>query len=102
MYIHDSQFGALGFGPILLPRPPQPSGPSPTPPPPPMCAFDIRNAVAIEREAARNTLTLSAQVAGRFVRTVGALGARGRFVPTVIDNKYWFAKLYEYITYYEI
>jgi hypothetical protein len=73
-----------------------------TAPPPPVCRYDIRNAFAIEREAARRTLALSAQVANRFIRTVGALSARGRFIPTVIDNKYWFAKLYEFITYYEI
>jgi hypothetical protein len=30
------------------------------------------------------------------------LNARGRFTPTIIDNKYWFAKLYEFITYEEI
>ena len=66
------------------------------------CTYDIRNAPAIERDAARRTLALSADVARRFIRTLGALGARGRFVPTVIDNKYWFAKLYEFITYYEI
>lgn len=97
MYIGQTQLSGFGL-PGVTPRP---SPPSP-PPAPPTCAFDIRNAVTIEREAARNTLTLSAQVAGRFVRTLGALGAHGRFVPTVIDNKYWFAKLYEYITYYEI
>ena len=73
-----------------------------TPPPPPACRYDIRNAYAIEREAARGTLALSADVARRFIRTVGAVSARGRFVPTVIDNKYWFAKLYEFITFYEI
>jgi len=71
-------------------------------PPVPTCRYDIRNAFAIEREAARRTLALSAQVANRFIRTVGALSARGRFIPTVIDNKYWFAKLYEFTTYYEI
>jgi OmpA family/Family of unknown function (DUF5995) len=71
-------------------------------PPLPACRFDIRNAPVIEREAARRTLALSADVASRFIRTLGALGARGRFIPTVIDNKYWFAKLYEFITYYEI
>jgi outer membrane protein OmpA-like peptidoglycan-associated protein len=71
-------------------------------PPSPVCRYDIRNAFAIEREAARRTLALSAQVANRFIRTVGALSARGRFIPTVIDNKYWFAKLYEFTTYYEI
>ena len=74
----------------------------PTRPVTPVCRYDNRNAFAIEREAARRTLDLSAQVANRFIRTVGAVGARGRFIPTVIDNKYWFAKLYEFTTYYEI
>jgi Family of unknown function (DUF5995) len=97
MYIGETQLSGFGL-PGAIPRPSPPSPPLT----PPACAFDISNAVAIEREAARNTLTLSAQVAGRFIRTLGALCARGRFVPTVIDNKYWFAKLYEYITYYEI
>jgi hypothetical protein len=71
-------------------------------PAPPICRYDIRNAFAIEREAARRTLALSAQVANGFIQTIGAVSARGRFIPTVLDNKYWFAKLYEFITYYEI
>lgn len=66
-----------------------------------VCRYDIRNAFELEREAARRTLALSAQVANRFIQTVGAVSARGRFIPTVNDNKYWFAKLYEFITYYE-
>jgi hypothetical protein len=77
--------------------------PAPPPAPPkPRCRFSLSDAVAIERQAARATLTKSAQVAQNFLRTVGALGARGRFIPTVIDSKYWFAKLYELITYFEI
>jgi outer membrane protein OmpA-like peptidoglycan-associated protein len=60
------------------------------------------NALANERDAARRTLAKSAAVARRFIVTVGAVGARGRFVPTILDNKYWFAKLYELITYHEI
>jgi Family of unknown function (DUF5995) len=68
----------------------------------PACGYDIRNAFAIERESARRTLALSSQVAGRFIQTVGAVGSRGRFIPTVIDNKHWFAKLYEFTTFYEI
>jgi hypothetical protein len=71
-------------------------------PPLPVCRYDIKNAFAIEREAARRTLALSAQVANRFIRTVSAVSSRGRFIPTVIDNKHWFAKLYEFTTYYEI
>jgi predicted outer membrane lipoprotein len=58
MYIGPTQLSGFGL-PGLTPRP---SPPSP-PPTPPACAFDIRNAVAIEQVAARNTLTLSAQVA---------------------------------------
>ena len=69
---------------------------------PPGCRYRIADALTIEREAARRTLAVSADVARRFIRTVGAVGARGRFVPTIIDNKYWFAKLYEFITYEEI
>jgi hypothetical protein len=68
----------------------------------PVCRYDIKNAFAIEREAARRTLALSRQVANRFIQTVGAVGARGRFIPTVNDNKHWFAKLYEFTTFYEI
>src|SRR4030095_7752436 len=61
-----------------------------------------RNAFEIEREAARRTLALSAQVANRFIQTVGAVSARGPFIPTVTRTKYWFAKLYEFTTFYEI
>jgi OmpA family len=68
----------------------------------PTCRHDIRHAFAIEREAARRTLALSRQVANRFIQTIGAVGARGRFIPTVNDNKHWFAKLYEFTTFYEI
>lgn len=68
----------------------------------PTCAFAFRDATRIEIAAARDTLRLSASVAGNFLRTVGALSARGRFIPTIIDNRYWFAKLYEFITFEEI
>lgn len=68
----------------------------------PACAFNSRDAARIEIAAARETLRLSASVAGNFIRTLGALSARGRFIPTIIDNKYWFAKLYEFITFEEI
>lgn len=66
------------------------------------CSFAFKDATRIEHAAARDTLRLSAAVSGNFLRTVGALSARGRFIPTVIDNKYWFAKLYEYITFEEV
>jgi hypothetical protein len=68
----------------------------------PACQYEIKNAFAIEIEAARRTLALSAQVANRFIQSVGTVGSRGRFIPTVTDNKHWFAKLYEFTTYYEI
>jgi hypothetical protein len=77
-------------------------GPHTSAPEAPACAHAIADAVGIEREAARGTLIKSANFANGFVRSVGALGARGRFIPTVLDNKYWFAKLYELITHYEI
>jgi hypothetical protein len=77
----------------------------PSPPPPqdtrPRCA-NVANAAAIERAAARQTLSKSVGVANRFIRMLGGLDARGRFSPTVLDDKYWFAKLYELITYFEI
>jgi hypothetical protein len=77
---------------FIAPPRPQPQG----------CAYDIRRAVEIEMPSARATLEKSAQIAESFVRFVGALSATGRFTKTVLDDKYWFAKLYEYITYYEI
>ena len=77
-------------------------GPAPRPTNGGGCRYRIADALAIEREAARRTLAVSADVARRFIRTLGALSARGRFIPTIIDNKYWFAKLYEMITYEEI
>lgn len=68
-----------------------------------------------EMPAARRTLELSASTSRSFVRSLGELapilvlpfpqahlGRRPGFVQTVIDDKYWFAKLYELITYYEI
>jgi hypothetical protein len=71
-------------------------------PPGPACRFRIADALRIETEAARRTLLTSARVAASFERSVGALDARGRFTKTIIDNKYWFAKLYERITHFEI
>ena len=68
----------------------------------PACAYDIKKAFAIELEGARRILDLSAQVANSFIRNVGAVGAQGRFIPTLTDDKYWFAKLYEFSTFYEI
>lgn len=72
------------------------------PKPKPTCPYSLRDSLKVELEAARKTLGLSSYVAKDFLRTVGALDARGRFTETILDNKYWFAKLYELITYYEI
>ena len=65
--------------------------------------------------AARETLTLSGRTAARFVAQLGALapvlvfplpaahlGRRPGLQATVLDHKYWFAKLYECVTYEEI
>lgn len=70
---------------------------------------------AIELAGAKSTLRLSVRVASSFVRQLGALapilvpplpsatiGRRPGFQLTVMDDKYWFAKLYELITYFEI
>ena len=91
------QFGAQGYGYFG-------DAPAPrrAPPPPPTCAYNFRDAPRIELEAARRVLSLSGDVSRSFIRSVGALDARGRFTPTILDNKYWFAKLYEFITYEEI
>jgi hypothetical protein len=66
-----------------------------------------------ELHEARETLTLSAKTATRFVAQLGAvapvlifpaatLGRRPGFQATVLDQKYWFAKLYEIVTYNEL
>jgi hypothetical protein len=63
--------------------------------------------------AARETLALSRNVADNYLRMVGAiaprnlllpghLGTRTGFQKTVLSDVYWFAKLYELITYFEI
>jgi len=64
---------------------------------------------------ARQTLELSGRTASQFVRQLGALapvlvfpfpaatlGRRPGFQATVLDQKYWFAKLYEIVTYQEL
>ncbi len=66
------------------------------------CRFPIADAPRIETAAARRTLQTSAGVASSFERSVGALDARGRFTKTILNDKFWFAKLYELITYFEI
>ena len=70
----------------------------------------------VELGEARGTLSLSRRVASSFVAQEGALapiivppiplqahiGRRPGFQATILDDKYWFAKLYELITYYEV
>lgn len=64
---------------------------------------------------ARQTLVLSGRTASQFVRQLGAiapvllpplpgatLGRRPGFQATVLDQKYWFAKLYEVVSYQEL
>jgi hypothetical protein len=58
--------------------------------------------VQIEGQAAARTRALSADVASGFVGLAGAVNRRGRFISTVLDNKYWFAKLYEVVTIHEL
>lgn len=70
--------------------------------PPPPCPNDIGKSFEIEIKEAVRTRHQSIDVANRFFRTVGAVGRTGRFVPTIIDTKYWFAKLYEITTGFEI
>jgi hypothetical protein len=67
-----------------------------------VCKYWLDDAEQIETAAAYQTLILSKRVSDGFIATLGALSARGRFIPTIVDNKYWFAKLYEIITYKEI
>lgn len=71
-------------------------------PPAPPCAYDIRKSFEIEAEEANRIRQLSIEVANRFFRNVGAVGRTGHFIPTIIDTKYWFAKLYEIMTAFEI
>jgi hypothetical protein len=76
--------------------------PKVAPPPPPPCPNDFSKSFEIEARAAGRTRQQSVEVASRFFRTVGAVGRTGRFIPTIIDTKYWFAKLYEITTGFEI
>ena len=68
----------------------------------PPCAYDFSKSFEIEAEEANRTRQLSIEVANRFFRNVGAVGRTGHFIPTIIDTKYWFAKLYEIMTAFEI
>ena len=76
--------------------------PKVAPPPPPPCPNDFGKSFEIEAKEAMRTRQQSVEVANRFFRTVGAVGRTGRFIPTIIDTKYWFAKLYEITTGFEI
>lgn len=66
-----------------------------------------------EYAAARETLTLSKKVADNYLQMLGAIAPRNLILPghlgnrtgfqkTVLSDVYWFAKLYELITYFEI
>ncbi len=66
------------------------------------CPNDFSKSFEIEAKEASRTRAQSIDVANRFFRTVGAVGRTGRFIPTIIDTKYWFAKLYEITTGFEI
>jgi len=68
----------------------------------PPCPNDFSKSFEIELKEASRTRQQSVNVANRFFRTVGAVGRTGRFIPTIIDTKYWFAKLYEITTGFEI
>ena len=70
---------------------------------------------SLDLAGAKTTLVLSSRVASSFVKQLGAIapillppfpqahiGRRPGFQMTVLDDKYWFAKLYELITYFEI
>ena len=76
--------------------------PNVAPPPPQPCPNDFSKSFEIEAREASRTRQQSVDVANRFFRTVGAVGRTGRFIPTIIDTKYWFAKLYEITTGFEI
>lgn len=76
--------------------------PKTAPPPRPACPNDIAKSYEIEVREANRTRVQSVNVANRFFTTVGAVGRTGRFIPTITDTKYWFAKLYEIITRFEI
>jgi hypothetical protein len=76
--------------------------PDPVTPPKPPCPNDFGKSFEIEAREASRTRHQAIDVASRFFRTVGAVGRTGRFIPTIIDTKFWFAKLYEITTGFEI
>jgi hypothetical protein len=69
---------------------------------PPPCPNDFSKSYEIELQGAKRTRQQSIVVSSRFFGTVGAVGRTGRFISTIMDTKYWFAKLYEIITGFEI
>jgi Family of unknown function (DUF5995)/LysM domain len=71
-------------------------------PPAATCAYDISKSFEIELKEASRTRHLSVDNANRFFTNVGAVGRTGRFISTITDTKYWFAKLYEITTNFEI
>jgi hypothetical protein len=88
-----------------MPSTKQPIGLVPFPAPvvaTPPCPYDFRKSFEIEAREASRTRQQSITVANRFFQTVGAVGRTGRHIPTITDTKYWFAKLYEIITGFEI
>ncbi len=64
--------------------------------------YPLAEAVAIERETALRTLQKSIQVTDSFTPIVSDLSTRGPFQQMGFNDKYWFAKLYELVTYHEI
>jgi hypothetical protein len=69
---------------------------------PPPCPNDFSKSFEIELKEALRTRQQSVDVANRFFRTIGVVGRTGRHIPTILDTKYWFAKLYEITTRFEI
>ena len=66
------------------------------------CPNDFSKSFEIEAKEASRTRYQSVNVANRFFRIFEAVGRTGRFIPTIFDTKYWFAKLYEITTGFEI
>ncbi len=69
---------------------------------PPPCPNDFSKSFEIEAREAGRTRQQSIQVANRFFSNVGAVGRTGRHIATITDTKFWFAKLYEIMTRFEI
>jgi outer membrane protein OmpA-like peptidoglycan-associated protein len=64
------------------------------------CQYDLADALEIELAGAKKTLALSASTAKGF--TFYGMTGRGTLERVATSHNYWFAKLYELITYYEI